>query len=240
MLILDPLYYLVFGIGLAFSLWAQWRVKSTFGRFAKVGVRANMSGAEAAAAVARAGNASGIRIERHKGFLSDHYDPRSRTLRLSPEVHDGRSISSIAVAAHEAGHAIQHAVAYPALGFRSVMVPLANIGSSLWALPFFIGLMLAGTQPVAEGLGLGQLLMLLGIGLFGAVVLFQLVTLPVEFDASRRAKAVLAQAGIVQSQEEARGVDKVLDAAAMTYVAAAAASILQLLYLILRANQRRG
>jgi Zn-dependent membrane protease YugP len=199
-----------------------------------------MSGAVAAAAVARAGNARGIRIERHKRFLSDHYDPRSRTLRLSPEVHDGRSISSIAVAAHEAGHAIQHAVAYPALGFRSVMVPLANIGSSLWALPFFIGLMLAGVQPAAEGLGLGQLLMLLGIVLFGAVVLFQLVTLPVEFDASRRAKAVLAQAGIVQSQEEARGVDRVLDAAAMTYVAAAAASILQLLYLILRANQRRG
>jgi Zn-dependent membrane protease YugP len=240
MLVFDPLYYLVFGIGLAFSLWAQWRVKSTFGRFAKVGVRSNMTGAEAAAAVARAGNAAGIRIERHQGFLSDHYDPRSRTLRLSPDVHDGRSVSSIAVAAHEAGHAIQHAVAYPALGFRSVMVPLANIGSSLWALPFFLGLMLAGAQPAAEGLGLGQLLMTIGIGLFGAVVLFQLVTLPVEFDASRRAKAVLAQAGIVQSQEEARGVDKVLDAAAMTYVAAAAASILQLLYLILRANQRRG
>jgi Zn-dependent membrane protease YugP len=240
MLVFDPLYYLVFGIGLAFSLWAQWRVKSTFGRFAKVGVRSNMTGAEAAAAVARSGNAAGIRIERHQGFLSDHYDPRSRTLRLSPDVHDGRSVSSIAVAAHEAGHAIQHAVAYPALGFRSVMVPLANIGSSLWALPFFLGLMLAGAQPAAEGLGLGQLLMTIGIGLFGAVVLFQLVTLPVEFDASRRAKAVLAQAGIVQSPEEARGVDKVLDAAAMTYVAAAAASILQLLYLILRANQRRG
>jgi len=235
----DPLYIVVTVIGLAFSLWAQWRVKSAFGRFAKVGVRAGMTGAEAAAAVARAGNAGGIRIERHQGFLSDHYDPRSRTLRLSPDVYDGRSISSIAVAAHEAGHAIQHAVAYPALAFRSAMVPMANIGNRLWGLPFFIGIVLANSQRAAAGSSLGESLMMVGILLFGAVVLFQLVTLPVEFDASRRAKAVLAQAGIVQTPEEARGVDKVLDAAAMTYVAAAAAGALQLIYMILRANQRR-
>lgn len=240
MFIHDPYWYLVLGVGLVLSLWAQARVKSAFARFANVGVRSNMSGAEAAAAVARAGNAGGIRIERHQGFLSDHYDPRSRTLRLSPAVHDGRSVSSIAVAAHEAGHAIQHAVAYPALGFRSAMVPVVSIGSRLWSIPFFIGLMIGGAQPAAEGLGLGNVLMAVGIVLFGTVVLFQLITLPVEFDASRRAKAVLAQAGIVQSQEEARGVDKVLDAAAMTYVASAAAGILQLVYMILRANQRRG
>lgn len=240
MFIHDPYWYLVLGVGLVLSLWAQARVKSAFARFANVGVRSNMSGAEAAAAVARAGNAGGIRIERHQGFLSDHYDPRSRTLRLSPAVHDGRSVSSIAVAAHEAGHAIQHAVAYPALGFRSAMVPVVSIGSRLWSIPFFLGLMIGGAQPAAEGLGLGNVLMAVGIVLFGTVVLFQLITLPVEFDASRRAKAVLAQAGIVQSQEEARGVDKVLDAAAMTYVASAAAGILQLVYMILRANQRRG
>jgi hypothetical protein len=235
----DPLYLLVTVVGLVLSLAAQWRVKSTFARFARVGVRAGMTGAEAAAAVARAGNAAGIRIERHQGFLSDHYDPRSRTLRLSPDVYDGRSVSSIAVAAHEAGHAIQHAVAYPALGFRSMLVPLATIGNSLWALPFFIGLALAGGQQAASGSSAGELLMSVGILLFGGVVLFQVVTLPVEFDASRRAKAVLASAGIVQTSEEARGVEKVLDAAAMTYVAAAAAGALQLVYLILRANQRR-
>jgi uncharacterized protein len=235
----DPLNLLLTGIGLALTLWAQFRVKSTFARFARVGVRAGMTGADAAAAVARAGNAGGIKIERHQGFLTDHYDPRSRTLRLSPDVYDGRSVSSIAVAAHEAGHAIQHAVAYPALGLRSALVPVANIGARLWMLPFVIGLMLAGGQNVAQG-SLPQMLMTTGILMFAALVLFQLVTLPVEFDASRRAKAVLAQAGIVQTSEEARGVDQVLDAAAWTYVAAALSGVLQLLYLILRANQRRN
>lgn len=235
----DPLYLVLTGVGLAITLWAQFRVKSTFAAFAKVGVRAGLTGAEAAAAVARAGNAAGIKIERHQGFLSDHYDPRSRTLRLSPDVYDGRSVSSIAVAAHEAGHAIQHAVAYPALGFRSALVPIANIGNSLWPMPFFVGMFLASGQRAAEGSSTAQFLMTLGILMFAGVVLFQMVTLPVEFDASRRAKAVLAQAGIVQTPEEARGVDKVLDAAAMTYVAAALAGVLQLVYLILRANQRR-
>ncbi len=238
----DPLYVILTGIGLAITLWAQFRVKSTFAHFQKVGVRAGMTGAEAAAAVARAGNVAGVKIERHQGFLSDHYDPRSRTLRLSPEVYDGRSVSSIAVAAHEAGHAIQHAVAYPALGMRSALVPIANIGNTLWPMPFFVGMLLAGGQGATEGASsssLAQTLMMVGILMFAGVVLFQMVTLPVEFDASRRAKAVLAQAGIVQTPEEARGVDKVLDAAAMTYVAAALAGVLQLVYLILRANQRR-
>ncbi len=234
----DPLYLIATAVGLVLTLWAQFRVKSAFARFAQVGVRSGMTGAEAAAAVARAGNASGIRIERHQGFLSDHYDPRSRTLRLSPDVYDGRSVASIAVAAHEAGHAIQHAVAYPALGMRSALVPIANIGNSLWSLPFLIGMGLAGGQDVARG-STGQTLMSIGILMFAGVVLFQMVTLPVEFDASRRAKAVLAQAGIVQTAEEARGVDKVLDAAALTYVAAALAGALQLIALIARANHRR-
>jgi len=236
---LDPLYIVATLIGLALTLWAQFRVKSAFARFAKVGVRSGMTGAEAAAAVARAGNASGIRIERHQGFLSDHYDPRSRTLRLSPDVYDGRSVSSIAVAAHEAGHAIQHAVAYAPLGFRSAMVPIANIGNSLWQVPFVIGLSLSAGQSAAQGSSMGQTLVSLGILMFAGFVLFQLVTLPVEIDASRRAKAVLAQSGIVQTADEARGVEKVLDAAALTYVAAALAGVLQLIALIARANQRR-
>jgi len=235
----DPLLILVTVIGGAISMLAQWRVKSTFAKFDKVGVRTGMTGAEAAAAVARAGNAGAVRIERHEGFLSDHYDPTSRTLRLSPGVYDGRSISAIAVAAHEAGHAIQHALAYPALGFRSMLVPVANIGNHLWSIPFMIGFFLAQSQKAAEGSPLGQMLMTIAIWLFGAVVLFQLVTLPVEFDASRRAKAVLARTGIVSTPEEARGVEKVLGAAAMTYVAGALAGVLHLAVLIFRANQTR-
>jgi Zn-dependent membrane protease YugP len=233
-LFFDPLYLLLTVPALIFSIWAQFRVKSTFKRFSQVGVRSGMTGAEAAAAVMRAGGVSGVAIERHQGFLSDHYDPKARALRLSPEVHDGRSVSSIAVAAHEAGHSIQDAVGYGPLILRSKLVPIANIGSRLWILPFLVGSIMAGSQNV-----LGPQLMALGVVMFAAVVLFQLVTLPTEFDASNRAKVVLAQSGIVSTREEADGVNQVLGAAAMTYVAAAAASIMQLIYLILRMRGSR-
>lgn len=214
----DPLYWLLVGPTLLIAGWATMRVKSTFHRFARVGVASGMTGAEAAAAVARAGGAD-VRIERVQGFLSDHYDPRTKTLRLSPEVYDGRSVSSIAVAAHEAGHAIQDVVSYPALAFRSSMVPVASFGSQLWIWLFMGGLLLQ-IQP----------LIVAGVVAFGAVVIFQLVTLPVEFDASNRAKAVLAQSGIVRTQEEAVGVGKVLNAAAMTYVAGALTAVATLIY----------
>ena len=236
----DPLLMLVMGVGLVLSLWAQARVKSTFKRYANVAVGSGLSGAEAAEAVCRASGVSGVRIERHQGFLSDHYDPRAKTLRLSPDVFDGRSISAIAVAAHEAGHSIQDARDYAWLGFRSKMVQLTNIGNRLWMLPFAFGAMLSTgvSRQTAEGLsrswGMGDYLMALGILLFGAVVAFQVVTLPVEIDASRRAKAVLAQTGIVRTKEEAVGVEKVLDAAAWTYIAAALAGALQLAYMIMR------
>jgi Zn-dependent membrane protease YugP len=233
-LFFDPLYLLLTVPALIFSIWAQFRVKSTFKRFSQVGVRSGMTGAEAAAAVMRAGGVSGVAIERHQGFLSDHYDPKARALRLSPEVHDGRSVSSIAVAAHEAGHSIQDAVGYGPLILRSKLVPIANIGSRLWILPFLVGSIMAGSQDV-----LGPQLMALGVVMFAAVVLFQLVTLPTEFDASNRAKVVLAQSGIVSTREEADGVNQVLGAAALTYVAAAAASIMQLIYLILRMRGSR-
>lgn len=229
----DPLYLLLTAPALIFSVWAQWRVHSTFQKFSRVGVRSGMTGAEAAAAVMRAGDVQGVGIERHQGFLTDHYDPKAKMLRLSPDVYDGRSISSIAVAAHEAGHAIQDATGYAPLVIRSNLVPITNIGNRLWFWPFLAGIVLAGTGNV-----LGQTLMWVGIILFAAVVVFQLVTLPTEFNASNRAKAVLAQSGIVQTREEAEGVSNVLGAAAMTYVAAAAAAVLQLLYLILRARDR--
>ena len=228
----DPYFMGATVLGLLMTLWAQFRVKSAFHRYAKVGLRSGMSGAEAAAAVARAGGAD-VKIERHGGFLTDHYDPRSKTLRLSPDVYDGRSISSVAVGAHEAGHAIQDVAEYAPLGFRTKMVPVANVGAHLWYFVFLIGIMLNYGQSM-----MGPLFMNLGILLFGLMVAFQLVTLPVEFDASKRAKAVLASSGIVSTAEEAQGVEKVLGAAAMTYVAAAAASVLQLLAMILRAQQR--
>jgi Zn-dependent membrane protease YugP len=221
-MIFDPLYFLIVGPFLLLAAWASWRVRSTFTRFSSVGVRSGMTGAEAAAAVARAGGAE-VSIERHQGFLSDHYDPRSKTLRLSPEVHDGRSISAIAVAAHEAGHSIQDVKGYAWLGMRSKMVPISSFGSTAWIWVFLGGMIFNA-----------PMLVNLGIVLFAVVVVFQLVTLPVEFDASNRAKLVLAQSGIVVNEQEKEGVAKVLNAAAMTYVAAALSSIATLVYLFLR------
>jgi Zn-dependent membrane protease YugP len=215
---------------LLFSLWAQRKVHSTFDRFANVGVQSGYSGAHAAQAVMQSAGVQGVRIERHEGFLSDHYDPLAKALRLSPHVYDGKSISSVAVAAHEAGHAIQDQVGYPPLVWRSALVPLCNVGNMIWIFPFMAGLVL-------RQLSFSPLLIWTGIGLFAAVVVFQIITLPTEFNASNRAKAVLASTGIVSTQQEADGVKRVLDAAALTYVAAVAASVLQLIDLVLR--QRR-
>jgi Zn-dependent membrane protease YugP len=226
-MILDPLYLLLTAPALIFSIWAQFRVKSTFHRFERVGLRSGMSGADAARAIISASGLEGVTVERHAGFLSDHYDPRSKSLRLSPAVFDGRSVSAVAVAAHEAGHSLQDAHGYAPLVLRSKLVPVTQIGSQLWFWPFMLGLMTNITG-----------LIWLGIIAFGAVVLFQLVTLPTEYDASNRAKAVLATSGIVTTQEEAVGVEKVLGAAALTYVAALVASLLQLLYMLLRARDR--
>ena len=227
----DPVYFLYVGPFLLLAMYASWKVKSTFLKFSNVGVRSGMTGAQAAAAVARAGGAE-VTIERHPGFLSDHYDPTTRTLRLSPDVYVGRSIASIAVAAHEAGHAIQDARAYAWLGIRSSLVPVTKIGSMAWVWIFMAGMILS--SQAKGGTPVGNFLVDAGIVLFGATVLFQLVTLPVEFDASNRAKAVLAQTGIVSNEAEAQGVSKVLGAAAMTYVAAALTAIATLLYLLSR------
>jgi Zn-dependent membrane protease YugP len=225
---LDPLWLILTVPALLLSIWAQIRVKSTFARYSKVGVSSGMSGAEAATAVLRSSGLQGLQLERHQGFLSDHYDPRSRTLRLSPDVYDGRSIASVAVAAHEAGHALQHAANYGPLALRSKLVPAVQIGSQLWWFPFVGGMAMNMTG-----------LIWLGIAMFALVVLFQLVTLPTEFDASNRAKEVLPATGVVRTPEEQAGVAKVLNAAALTYVAALVASLMQLLYMLLRAQDRR-
>lgn len=229
----DPLYLLMVGPALLLSLVAQGWVKSAFGKYSKIGTARGLSGAEVAQhIVSQAG--LGVRVERVSGFLSDHYDPLSRTLRLSPEVYDGHSISSVGVAAHEAGHALQHARNYLPLQWRSAMVPITKIGSNLaWPL-LMVGFILQSMSM----LGAGVLLIKVGIVLFSAAVLFQLITLPVEFDASNRAVAIVRSQGIV-TEAEAVGVQKVLNAAAMTYVAAAAAAVLQLLYFLMRAGMLR-
>jgi uncharacterized protein len=220
----DPLYWLMIAPAMLLAMWASVRVQSSFAKYAQVGVRSGMTGAEAARAVARAGGVTDLTIEETQGFLSDHYDPTSRTLRLSPQVFRGRSISSIAVAAHEAGHSIQHAKAYAWLNLRSQMVPVVKFGSAAWIWIFLAGSIIASMPWLQD----------VGIVLFSATVLFQLVTLPVEFDASNRAKMVLASSGIVSTQEEAQGVSKVLGAAAMTYVAGALTAIMTLVYLLIR------
>lgn len=221
--------FLILFIGpLLLGLWATWRVKSTFNRFSKVGVISGMTGAEAAAAVCRSGGATDVTIERVGGFLSDHYDPRTKTLRLSPDVYDGRSISAIAVGAHEAGHALQHATNYSWLEMRSLMVPAVQFGNATWIWPVMAGVILGQTG-----------FLWLGIALLSITVLFQVITLPVEFDASNRAKLVLATGGIARSPEEEAGVAKVLDAAAMTYVAGAITAIGTLIYYIMIATSQR-
>ena len=220
----DPLYLMMILPALLLSIWAQVKVKSTFDRFSREATRGGLSGAEAADRILKSFGAGQVRIERAQGFLSDHYDPRVRVLRLSPGVYEGRSIASIGVAAHEAGHALQHADGYFPLQIRSALVPVTQLGSWLvWPL-LLIGFLMHSLALVK-----------LGILFFSGAVLFQLVTLPVEFDASRRAVAILGGQNIL-TPVELQGTRKVLSAAALTYVAAAAAAVMQLLYFLMRAG----
>lgn len=224
----DPLYLLFTLPGLALSLWAQYKVKSTFRHYAEVPARSGMTGADAAAELIRQRGVSGVRIEPTHGFLSDHYDPFHKVLRLSEDVYHGRSLAALGVAAHEAGHAIQHAHAYGPLKFRSLLVKPASIGSNFGAILATVGFAIQASS-----------LTWLGIVLFSAAVLFTLVTLPVEFDASKRAVVALEQLGIV-TPAEAPGAAAVLRAAALTYVAAAITAIMQLLYFLIRAGLLGG
>ena len=220
----DPMYLLAMLPGLALSMWASFKVKSTFKRYSQVRARSGLSGAEAARELLRRAGVQHVAVERTPGFLSDHYDPSHKRLRLSPDVYDGRSLAALGVAAHEAGHALQHAHHYAPLKFRSLIVKPAGIGSQLGMYVAFAGIF---TQM--------QPLIWVGIIMFSAFILFTLVTLPVEFNASSRAVKVLVDTGMV-ARDEAADAKKVLDAAALTYVAAAIAAILQLLYLLMRAG----
>ena len=213
-----------------FALWAQFKVKSTFDQYSRI---ASMGGRTAAAAARVLLNSKGlndVRIERTRGHLSDHYDPRNRTLYLSESVHDSMSVAAVGVACHEVGHAVQHAEGYSALRFRMAMIPACRIGSGLAMPLFLIGLFFT--------IELGYVFMLAGIACFSLSTLFQLVTLPVEFNASRRALAGMQVCGVLHGNE-LDGARRVLSAAAMTYVAALASSLLSLLRLLVIANNRR-
>lgn len=219
----DPLYLIIVGPAMLLAVWAQFKVKRAFSKYSKVGVSSRVSGAQAAATMLREAGLHDVGIEEVRGFLSDHYDPRKKVLRLSPQVYRGTSVAAVGVACHEAGHAVQHAARYAPLALRNAIVPVASIGSWL-AWPMIFGGMILNMAGLAQ----------LGVLLFAGLVVFQIITLPVEFDASRRAKERLAGLGIVGTSGESRGVAAVLNAAAMTYVAATIAALAQLLYFALR------
>lgn len=220
----DPLYLLFLAPGILLGLWAQWRVSSAYQRGGQIAAASGASGAEAAAEIMRASGVRNVGIEPVPGQLTDHYSPEEKVLRLSPDVYRGRSLAALGIAAHEAGHAIQDAYRYPLLALRSGLVPLANIGGSVGWIMIAVGMVLAVSGLVWAG-----------IAVFSATVLFQLVNLPVEFDASRRARAELIATGLIARDEE-QEVARVLDAAALTYVAATLTSILTLAYFVFRAG----
>ena len=212
--------------GFILTLWAQFKVKSTFSRYTGDLLPTYMTGAAVARRMLDANGLSHIPVEIVRGHLSDHYDPRRKVLRLSEAVYHGNNVAAVGVAAHEAGHALQDARGYVPLRFRIALVPVCNIGSNLAMPLFFIGLLLAGFSTFADWL------MLAGIAAFALSVFFQLVTLPVEFNASRRALNCLEGSGTM-TNEQLKGSRKVLSAAAMTYVAALAVGLLSLLRLLL-------
>lgn len=216
--------YLLFSLpALLLGFWAQMKVNGAVKKYSQVRNAAAMSGAEVARRVLDSNGLSNVRIEETRGFLSDHYDPTSRVLRLSPDVYRVPSVAAAGIAAHEAGHAIQHKDGYAPLKLRTAIVPAVQIGSWIGPIIFMIGLFIAGQA--------GTTIAWIGIILFAATAVFALVTLPVEFDASRRAKEWLSTSGLLY-QSELPGISAVLDAAALTYVAAAVQAISTLLYYV--------
>lgn len=225
---IDPLYWMMMLPVLLLSMWASFRVKRAFNKFSKIPSHSGLTGAEVAGRILRNSGLGHIPVVETKGFLSDHYDPIKKVIRLSPNVYNSNSISAIGVAAHETGHALQHANAYRPLVLRNAIAPTASIGSNLSWIIIMVGF-------VFGSLGLIKA----GIVLFSLVVIFQMITLPVEFNASTRAKEILSSQGMISSTELS-GVREVLSAAAMTYVAAAASSIMTLLYFLMRAGLLGG
>jgi uncharacterized protein len=212
-------------VPLLFGLWAQMKVKRTFDKYSRVAPRNGMTGADAAAAVLRSSGLPQLSIRPVAGRLTDHYDPRNRTLNLSADVGQASSLAAVGVAAHEAGHAIQDSRRYTPMRIRQSLVPAATIGQSLWFLPVVFGLILGLTGLVT-----------IGLILFAVIVLFQLVTLPVEFDASKRALVALEGQGVLAA-DEVPGARAVLNAAALTYIAGFVAALGQLIYFFALSRQ---
>lgn len=214
---IQPLFIVVSIIGLAITLWAQWKVRGSFTRWSRIACSSGLTGAEVARRILDSHGLSHVPVQMVPGKLTDHYDPTVRAVRLSETVYGSSSVAAISVAAHECGHALQHQEAYGALVFRHRMVPLLQITSGM--APF---LLIAGIFLKLSGL------FLLGLIFFSSVVLFHLVTLPVEFNASSRARAILLRSGMIKSGNEERGVRRVLGSAALTYVAGALVALLEL------------
>ena len=209
-------------------------VKSTFKKYSNVRTRNGYTGAQAAQKLLDNAGIHDVQVVRSQGYLSDHYNPSTKQLALSEPVYDSNSIAAVGVATHEAGHAIQHATSYAPLGWRSAIVPLAQLGSNAGYFAMFGGLLL-----MTLNAALGQWVVGLGAVLFGLMLLFQLITLPVEYNASARAKKLVVQSGIVY-QDERTGIDRVLNAAALTYVAAAVSTALTLVYFLMRSGLLGG
>ncbi|MDL1896349.1 zinc metallopeptidase [Anaerolineae bacterium CFX7] len=227
----DSLYLILALPGIVLTLWAQWKVNSTYSNFARVRNARGVTGVQAAEILIRQVGLQGqVQIQGTPGKLTDHYDPRNRTLFLSAEVAQNPSVAAVGIAAHELGHALQHSQNYGPLNFRMAIVPIVNLGSKLGYIVFFLGLCLVTQANV------NPIVMWLGILLLSGMALFALVTLPVEFDASKRAMQMLQASGLMQPQE-LQGAQQVLGAAAWTYVAAAASTLLNLLYYVALANR---
>lgn len=216
----DPMYFVFLLPALLFAGWAQFKVKHAYSQASKQGAR--LSGAEAAQRLLSSQGLDNVRIERTSGYLSDHYDPKNKVLRLSEDVYSGRNLAAVGIAAHEAGHAFQDAEEYTPLVLRNGIVPLASFGSNASWILLLIGALLGSMN-----------LIVVGIGLFSLVVLFQIVNLPVEFNASSRARKFLLSSGLIATDDD-KVVGKVLNAAALTYVAATVTAILTLLYYMWR------
>ena len=245
---MDPLYLILAAPALLLSMIFSAKVKSTFAKYSKVGAASGMTGAEAAATMLSRAGVNDVMIRKISGVLTDHYNPADNTLNLSPEVYEGRSLASLGVACHEAGHALQKATGYKWMGVRSALVPAANLGSKFSYVVFAIGLAMvvatpadpaAGAVATSGQAGLGWLLVKAGILLFTGAVAFSVVTLPVEWDASARAKRQLVACGLLSPDEE-KGAASVLNAAFMTYIAAAVSSLATLLYFLLRSGLLGG
>jgi len=227
MFFFDPLWLIIMAPAFIFMIYAQMKVSSTYKKFSKVYNQKGMTGAQAASQLLRSNGLGDVPVETVQGKLTDHYDPSKRVLRLSPEVAGTSSVAAIGIAAHEVGHAIQHKTKYGMMGIRSILVPAANIGSTLGWVLIFLGVLLMGASRV-----LGGFMATAGIVLFAMAVLFTLVTLPVEFNASTRARQMIKETGLLVGPEY-DGASAVLSAAALTYVAAMLQAVAQLLYFVL-------